>query len=76
MSYLKRLVPKFVQAYYIHNFKGSRPAALFRAYPGPWQIYKRNPGSGEMTLIYEQEDFISLSEAALELIPKYYDARS
>lgn len=22
----------------IHNFKGSTPGVLFRAYPGPWQV--------------------------------------
>jgi hypothetical protein len=26
------------QAYYVHNFKGSRPAVLFKCYPGPWQV--------------------------------------
>mmetsp|Transcript_11192 Transcript_11192/g.28701 ORF Transcript_11192/g.28701 Transcript_11192/m.28701 type:complete len:117 (+) Transcript_11192:378-728(+) len=72
MQYLKGIVPQFMQAYYIHNFKGSKPAALFRAYPGPWQLYRRDVRSGDMTLIYEQEDFISLSEAALTLLPRHY----
>lgn len=72
MQYLKRIVPKFTQAYYIHNFKGSRPSALFRAYPGPWQLYQRDLRTGDMTLLHEQEDFIPLSEAALELIPKLW----
>lgn len=34
----KDFLPKFEQAYYIHNFKGTRPGALFRAYPGPWWV--------------------------------------
>jgi len=72
MQYLKTIVPKFEQAYYIHNFKGSRPAVLFRAYPGPWQLYKRDVRTGDTALIYEQEEFISLSEAALNLIPRYW----
>ena len=29
-----QFVPLFNSAYYIHNFKGSRPGVLFRAYPG------------------------------------------
>jgi hypothetical protein len=72
MQYLKTVVPRFTQAYYIHNFKGSKPAALFRAYPGPWQLYQRDLRTGEMTLIYEQEATITLSEAALNLIPQYW----
>lgn len=39
--------------------------------PPPLQLYQRDIRTGEMTLIYEREEFIGLKEAALELIPQY-----
>ncbi|GFR41574.1 hypothetical protein Agub_g2294, partial [Astrephomene gubernaculifera] len=39
----RELLPLTTTAYYIHNFKGSRPATLFRCYPGPWQLLARSP---------------------------------
>ena len=37
----KDFIPKVEAAYYIHNFKGTKPACLFRQYPGPWQVLRR-----------------------------------
>ena len=37
----KEFIPKVEAAYYIHNFKGTKPACLFRQYPGPWQVLRR-----------------------------------
>ena len=31
-------IPLFESALYIHNFKGANSGALFRVYPGPWQV--------------------------------------
>ncbi len=31
-------IPLFESTFYIHNFKGTRSGALFRVYPGPWQV--------------------------------------
>ena len=31
-------IPLFESTFYIHNFKGVRSGALFRVYPGPWQV--------------------------------------
>ena len=31
-------IPLFESTLYIHNFKGARSGALFRVYPGPWQV--------------------------------------
>ena len=61
----KEWLPGFEAAYYLRNFKGSRPGALFRAYPGPWQVWSRSPGEpGDMRLLHEQSDVLSLREAA------------
>ena len=31
-------IPLFESTFYVHNFKGARSGALFRVYPGPWQV--------------------------------------
>eukprot|EP00963_Diacronema_lutheri_P013698 scaffold2682_cov344-Pavlova_lutheri.AAC.10 len=62
-------VPKFQTVYYIHNFKGSKPAVLFRAYPGPWQVLRRH-SDGTMELVHEQDSMPSLKEVALEILPR------
>ena len=36
------------------------------------QLYQRDIRTGEASLIFEREEFIGLSEAALELIPQYW----
>ncbi|KAH7315389.1 hypothetical protein KP509_21G047400 [Ceratopteris richardii] len=62
----KSLLPKFETVYYIHNFKGSRGGALFRAYPGPWKVFRR--GSNGLVCIHEQETMPSLKEVALDIL--------
>merc|ERR1712070_1145322 len=59
-------LPKFGTAYYILNFKGTKSAALFRAYPGPWQVLLRG-NNGEMTVVHTQETMPTLKEVALEI---------
>ena len=61
-------VPQVEAAYYVHNFKGARPAALFREYPGPWQLYKR-ARDGSVALARELEARPTLKEVALEMLP-------
>jgi Domain of unknown function (DUF1995) len=64
-------VPKFEAAYYIHNFKGSRPAALFRAYPGPWRVLRPAPGGqGGMAVVHAQEGRPALCDVALNILPR------
>jgi len=63
-------LPKFETAYYIHNFKGTRPGALFRCYPGPWQVLRRNPLDEEDTFaVWTSDKRPSLKEVALEILP-------
>ncbi len=66
----KELLPLFESAYYIHNFKGSKAGALFRCYPGPWQVLRR-PRGGDMVVVHTQETRPSLKEVALEILPRY-----
>jgi hypothetical protein len=65
----KEFIPKVEAVYYIHNFKGSRPATLFREYPSNWQLWLRNPAAGTAALVHEQEERPSLKQVALEIIP-------
>ena len=58
--------PTFEQAYFIHNFKGSMPAVLYRAYPGPWQLLLR-ARDGSLELVHEQEAFPGLRGVAVVL---------
>ena len=63
MAVLRRFAPTFEQAYFIHNFKGSTPAVLFRAYPGP------------LELVHEQEAFPGLRGVAVDILPRVLAAR-
>jgi len=63
-------LPNFETAYYIHNFKGTRPGVLFRAYPGPWCVFRRNPQNlDDLRLIYTSDTAPSLKQVSLEILP-------
>eukprot|EP00891_Asterochloris_glomerata_P008847 jgi/Astpho2/8847/Aster-05482 len=64
----KTFLPDFEAAYYIHNFKGTKGGALFRAYPGPWQVYRRLPNM-EMVRVQSQDSMPTLKQVALEILP-------
>lgn len=34
----KRMMPRMVTAYYLRVFRGPPIGALYRSYPGPWQV--------------------------------------
>ena len=74
MAVLRRFAPTFEQAYFIHNFKGSTPAVLFRAYPGPWQLLLR-ARDGSLELVHEQEAFPGLRGVAVDILPRVLAAR-
>jgi len=50
--------------------QGSRPGVLFRAYPGPWQVLRRNPlgPEGDVKVIWTGERRPSLKEVSLEIL--------
>lgn len=60
-------IPLVEAAYYIHNFKGAGGGALFRVYPGPWQVLLRLQEG--MMVVHTQEERPSLKEVALEILP-------
>ena len=71
----KDLMPKVTSAYYLHNFKGSRPGTLFRSYPGPFEVYRRNilkdfgdPGA-HVGPIWSGDAPPSLKQVSLEILP-------
>lgn len=66
----KDFLPWIESAFYIHNFKGRFGGALFRAYPGPWQVFARTRDA--MYLIHTQQERPSLKEVALEILPRGY----
>jgi hypothetical protein len=63
----KEFIPNVEAAYYLHNFKGAGGGALFRAYPGPWQVLLRLQEG--MTVVHTQVERPSLREVALDLLP-------
>lgn len=63
----REFIPNVEAAYYLHNFKGAGGGALFRAYPGPWQVLLRLQEG--MTVVHTQEERPSLKEVALEILP-------
>ena len=50
------------------SLKCSAGGALFRAYPGPWQVYRRLPNM-EMIRVQTQEKMPTLKQVALEILP-------
>lgn len=66
------VMPLFETAYYVHNFKGSTPGALFRAYPGPWQVLRRDPSdpSGQPRVVAELDERPTLREVSMEILPR------
>ncbi|KAH7621997.1 hypothetical protein Ndes2526B_g02822 [Nannochloris sp. 'desiccata'] len=63
----KEFIPDVEAAYYLHNFKGAGGGALFRAYPGPWQVLLRLQEG--MRVVHTQEERPSLKQVALEFLP-------
>ena len=60
--------------YFIHNFKGSVPCVLFRAYPGPFQVLCGSTEQGFTTLA-TLETFPGLQAVARDIIPAALSAR-
>ena len=67
---MKDFLPKFDQALYLHNYKGSKGGVLYRVYPEPWQVFTRRQGQ-RVNKVYEQETMPTTKEVALEILPKY-----
>ncbi|KAG2426666.1 hypothetical protein HXX76_012977 [Chlamydomonas incerta] len=69
----KEMFPLMTTAYYIHNFKGTRPATLFRCYPGPWTLLVRNPLDEEdVRTVWTSEQMPTLKQVALEILPSVW----
>ncbi|PSC68442.1 LOW PSII ACCUMULATION chloroplastic [Micractinium conductrix] len=64
----KNFTPKFTTAYYVKNFKGATGGAIFRCYPGPFQIYSRTARG--FHLVEEREEMPSLREVSLDVLPR------
>lgn len=52
----------------VKSFNGPAGGALFRAYPGPWQVYRRLPNM-EMVRVQSQDSMPTLKQVALEILP-------
>lgn len=53
-------------AFYIHTFRAAeQPGALYRAYPGPWQVLRYRK-DGAMECVYESDTRPELRNVALE----------
>lgn len=52
----------------VQNFKGSSGGAIFRCYPGPFQIYSRTRAG--FTLVEERQEMPNQRQVALEVLPK------
>lgn len=66
----KDFVPQVEAAFYLHNFKGSRPATLSRTYPEPWQLWLKGGEAGEERLVQEFEERPSLKDISLNILPR------
>ena len=71
MGPLRAFAKEFEGVYFIANFKGSNPAVLFRAYPGPWQVLRRRRIDDSFEVVYTCAEFPGIQKVALEILPKY-----
>jgi hypothetical protein len=69
MDKLRDFAPRFQQIYFIHNFKGSTPAVLFRAYPGPFQVLLRTSDGTGFSCVHETDTFPGLRAVAADILP-------
>eukprot|EP00747_Dinoflagellata_sp_TGD_P169747 gnl/TRDRNA2_/TRDRNA2_199557_c0_seq1.p1 gnl/TRDRNA2_/TRDRNA2_199557_c0~~gnl/TRDRNA2_/TRDRNA2_199557_c0_seq1.p1 ORF type:complete len:430 (+),score=55.87 gnl/TRDRNA2_/TRDRNA2_199557_c0_seq1:100-1389(+) len=74
----KEFIPLMETVYYIRNFKGSYPGALFRCYPGPWQVLRRDGMDLFLPpiVVEEFEEMPSLSDVQEILRRTQYSAKS
>jgi hypothetical protein len=73
MDVLRAFAPRFDPIYFLHNFKGSAPAVLLRAYPGPFQVLLRGTdasGAPAFQLVHTCDTFPGLRAVATDIIPK------
>ena len=69
----KELIPMVETVYYIHNFKGAGGGALFRCYPGPWQVLLRvvrPDGELDTVEVHTSATRPTLKEVSLEILPR------
>jgi hypothetical protein len=71
MGPLREFAREFEGIYWISNFKGSNPAVLFRAYPGPWQVLRRRRADDSLEVVHTQETFPGVQAVALDILPKH-----
>jgi hypothetical protein len=69
MDKLRDFAPRFQQIYFLHNFKGSTPAVLFRAYPGPFQVLLRTSDGTGFSCVHETDTFPGLRAVAADILP-------
>jgi hypothetical protein len=70
MEPLRQFALDFEGLYFIHNFKGSNPAVLFRCYPDDWRVFRRRQDDS-MECVWSSAERKSLKEIALEVLPKH-----
>lgn len=63
----KEFIPLVESAFYLHNFKGTGGGALFRVYPGPWQVLLRTDSG--MKVVHTQHNRPTLRQVALDILP-------
>lgn len=48
-----------------------RVGTLFRCYPGPWQVLRRNPlDADDIRVVWSSDERPTLKQVALEILPR------
>ena len=69
MEPLRDFARSFEGIYFIHNFKGSNPAVVFRCYPDDWRVFRRRPNDILECVWSSSTRPKSLKEIALDVLP-------
>jgi len=59
---------KPVAAQALRNYLSANAGALFRAYPGPWQVLRRY-AENKLQVVHTQDDMPTLKQVACDILP-------
>eukprot|EP00667_Euglena_gracilis_P015524 EG_transcript_16159 len=64
---MKGFLPRFDQAFFLHNYDVAGGGAVYRVYPEPFQVFRRH--GGRLQRVHQQDTLPRSTEVANEILP-------
>lgn len=61
----RRIMPQVTSAYYLKVFRGPPAGALYRKYPGPWQVLRPVDSAGQFQVLWEGDQPVPPAQDAV-----------